>query len=442
MRDTTAMATETTEHREERLRLCGDGAETIGKRLTAKRLHECGDTCATVNRIPLFEFFGESRYERVVHEFLASMLANSRLKAAGLAAVRRIVKPFDLQLGDGDDLVVDAEVAPIPRLRIDILVNNYSQGWELGIELKVGSGLSPSQCDGYCGWLDNSQNRYLVVVGVPSLPDRVAQRSERVRLWTWLEIGMTLERAIRESASKCSALRGGGNKVNREFLLQFVKGLQTMDGDFVGFENLRLFFSDGSYMALMELAGYGNDVFSLPVMGIDREVIDAAARTAQLAANEAVYIAQGAVEVVRERCKNYVAKKLLDIPRRKVGWYFAFEVLPPKLKKKRRKAATIGVSVCADCEGRPALVLWALWPQIDKFKSLLDKKVPDTGEARRLWGAADGSRILGKILLRTGGGAFKREDRIKREFGQLIDKKLLKGKRKYSILSTLADAAR
>lgn len=438
------MAKETTEQARDRLRLCSVTARYLGEALSPETLKVCAEDCERGSRNLLFESFGETRYERVVHEFLASILANSDIRPVALRFLQALIEPFGQTIVDADDWLVETEIVPGANagVRVDIVVRNCDQNWELGIELKVGALLTGPQLQGYSRWVKRTADRFLIFVGLGAQAEETTHLGPRVQSWTWSQLGRALEGSMNTGGKLCPIFSGREGVGRRRFLSQFAKGLAKMQGDMVEFSNLSTVLKDAKHAAAISLADE-DDI--LRRLGVDPEAVAALEKTAALAAQEADAIVRLAGAKLVALIEGRVAKKPLEKKTTGLQWELEF----PILKKgahwtPKRKAPKVYVSLDVDGAQKPALLLYVMWPADDAFADLDRTVTADAKEARKIWGVDTRARVLGKVILLKKGkkaGAFKDLETIVREFESMAKAALLKGGQKSSALKYLCEAS-
>lgn len=139
-----------------------------------------------------FRIIGGERYERVSHEIINNLLTNSKLNSWRFAVIKELFRELckGSQPKNNKNITVISECV-FGDLRVDIYIRT-SDGYEMAIELKVGTEFGKKQEDKYIEWLScDDEHRFFVLV-TPDLHDKVTKKIfneyDNAKLISWYNI--------------------------------------------------------------------------------------------------------------------------------------------------------------------------------------------------------------------------------------------------------------
>jgi hypothetical protein len=165
----------------------------------------------------IFSLFGQSRYERVIHEFILNFLENYSLSPLGDELARRIFEKCDFgKPGSGLTFLVDSEIK-IHDARADIILSIPDRNWEIAIELKIDHIFTENQRKAYEKWMDeDKESREVLIIGM---------NVDNFYSLNWNDFAEMLKEIINESGRKSIMLT---LKDNKNLFADFIEGLKGL----------------------------------------------------------------------------------------------------------------------------------------------------------------------------------------------------------------------
>lgn len=137
----------------------------------------------------LFDLFGRRRYERVIHEFIGSMMDNPRMDSVGHHLKHWFFKRCKVSVKTNTRILVTAESCK-EDTRFDLLLRT-TEGHELGLELKVDCKIDPTQLAAYNNWKKRQSRRSIALV-----TPQYAELQLSAPLITWNEVASFLKEQV------------------------------------------------------------------------------------------------------------------------------------------------------------------------------------------------------------------------------------------------------